>query len=101
MQDELYAMLGILNPDRKLHRSRSETISTVMSPRCLSMSSAPRPSLNAAGAIGSGGVGGGGESPTTKMRSRHDSLPGALSLMEAYNVMAVDVSFFFELFSIY
>ena len=81
MQDELYAMLGILNPERTLHRSRSEifNVSPVSAARYLS--SASRPSAAATVA----------ESP--RMRSRRDSLPGALSLTEAYNVMAVDVSF--------
>ena len=84
-------MLGILNPDRKLHRSRSEIISAgSSSPRCLSMSSVPRASPNTA-AIGGFGVGAGAvDSP--RMRFRRDSLPGALSLTEAYNVMSVDVS---------
>jgi len=82
VQDELYAMLGILNPDRGLHRSRSEIASAVSSPRCLSMSSVPRQSPNSAGGVG------GADSP--RMRYRRDSLPGALSLTEAYNVMSVD-----------
>ena len=75
-------MLGILNPERTLHRSRSEifNVSPVSAARYLS--SASRPSAAAATVA---------ESP--RMRSRRDSLPGALSLTEAYNVMAVDVSF--------
>jgi hypothetical protein len=89
-------MLGILNPDRGLHRSRSEIVSAVSSPRCLSMSSVPRQSPNG---VGSAGGVGGADSP--RMRYRRDSLPGALSLTEAYNVMSVDVSFFFcDIFSL-
>ena len=85
-------MLGILNPDRGLHRSRSEIVSAGSSPRCLSMSSVPRPSP-----IGLGSAGGGGTAAADSPRTRHrrDSLPGALSLTEAYNVMSVDVSTFF------
>ena len=75
-------MLGIVNPERRLHRSRSEIISPV-SPRHL-LSSRPSAGAGAAAAA---------ESPRT--RYRRDSLPGALSLTEAYNVMAVDVSFYF------
>ena len=66
-------MLGIINPERSLHRSRSEIISPV-SPRFVT------------------------ESPKT--RYRRDSLPGALSMTEAYNVMTVDVSSFFFTFSV-
>ena len=84
-------MLGILNPDRGLHRSRSEILSAASSPRCLSMSSVPRPSPTTA-------IGGGGAAESPRMRGRRDSLPGALSLTEAYNVMAVDVSFFPSVF---
>jgi len=82
-------MLGILNPDRGLHRSRSEIVSAGSSPRCLSMSSVPRPSPNGVGSVG-GGVGGVGGAESPRMRCRRDSLPGALSLTEAYNVMSVD-----------
>jgi len=85
VQDELYSMLGILNPDRGLHRSRSEIVSAGSSPRCLSMSSVPRPSP-----IGIGGIGGGGAAESPRTRCRRDSLPGVLSLTEAYNVMSVD-----------
>lgn len=93
-------MLGILNPDRGLHRSRSEIVSAGSSPRCLSMSSVPRQTPNGIG--GGGGNGGGGgvggtESPV-RTRCRRDSLPGTLSLTEAYNVMSVDVSTFFGFF---
>jgi hypothetical protein len=69
-------MLGIINPERRgLHRSRSAIISPV-SPRSAAAATA--------------------ECPRT--RCRRDSLPGALSLTEAYNVMTVDVSFFFFYF---
>lgn len=64
-------MLGILNPERALHRSRSEILISPVSPRY------PRSAA--------------AESP--RRRYRRSSLPGALSLTEAYNVMAVDVSF--------
>ena len=68
-------MLGIFNPERTIHRSRSEII-TPITPRSAA------------------------ESPLT--RCRRDSLPGALSLTEAYNVMAVDVSFIlFTLFLLF
>ncbi|KAF8809618.1 hypothetical protein BYT27DRAFT_7135848 [Phlegmacium glaucopus] len=68
-QDELYAMLGILNPERSLHRTRSEC-----------------------------GPGSPAAAATSRLRSpqfgenswRRSSLPGALSLTEAYNVMAAD-----------
>lgn len=66
-------MLGIVNPERGLHRSRSEIISPV-SPRYVS-------SFTAA------------DSESPQRRCRRSSLPGTLSLTEAYNVMSVDVSF--------
>jgi hypothetical protein len=75
VQDELYSMLGIINPERSLHRTRSEIISPV-SPRSAG-----------AGAAGA-------ESSPGRTRGRRDSLPGVLSMTEAYNVMTVDVSFF-------
>lgn len=64
-------MLGIFNPERSLHRSRSEigpgspitATNYLLSPRS-----------------GEGSL------------MRRSSLPGALSLTEAYNVMAADVS---------
>ena len=83
VQDELYAMLGILNPERALHRSRSEIIISPVSARY------PRSGGASASAA---------ESPRSpRTRYRRSSLPGALSLTEAYNVMAVDVSFYFYL----
>lgn len=97
-------MLGILNPDRGLHRSRSEIVSAGSSPRCLSMSSVPRQTPNGIGGGGGGNGGGGGvggtESPV-RTRCRRDSLPGTLSLTEAYNVMSVDVSTFFGSFFVF
>ena len=98
VQDELYSMLGILNPDRGLHRSRSEMVSPgSASRRCHSISG--RPSNHAAAAAAAAAVavaGAGPESP--RKRGRTDSLPGAMSLTEAYNVMSVDVSLFFLAF---
>ena len=85
-------MLGIVNPERTLHRSRSEIFS--LSPRYLSPSrpSAIAATTAAAAAAAAAAATATAESP--RMRSRRGSLPGALSLTEAYNVMAVDVSFF-------
>ena len=76
-QDELYAMLGILNPEQQrsssLHyRSRSE--SSPGSPATSHFFLSPR-------------------SAEGSSFSRRSSLPSALSLTEAYNVMAADVSF--------
>lgn len=67
-QDELYSMLGILNPERPLNRSRSET--SPRSPRFRSSRS----------------------TDNSITRRRRSSLPEALSLTEAYHVMAADAS---------
>ncbi|CAA7269931.1 unnamed protein product [Cyclocybe aegerita] len=68
-QDELYAMLGITNPDRRLRRSRSAA-GLLLSPPPVTALLNVRPSdINP---------------------SRRSSLPGDSSLAEAYNAMAAD-----------
>jgi len=60
-QDELYALLGITNPEHPLHRSRSLSSAGFLSPR---------------------------SAEGLRSRRRRSSLPGASSLTEAHSVMA-------------
>ena len=64
-------MLGIINPESRLHRSRSDSCPGTPA-------TARSPFLSPRSAESS--------------HARHSSLPGALSLAEAYNVIAADVS---------
>ncbi|KAJ3515608.1 hypothetical protein NLJ89_g1656 [Agrocybe chaxingu] len=72
-QDELYAMLGITNPDRRLRRSRSAA-GLLLSPP--PVTAGPSTLLNVR--------------PSDINPSRRSSLPGDSTLAEAYNAMAAD-----------
>ncbi|KAF9485730.1 hypothetical protein BDN70DRAFT_539768 [Pholiota conissans] len=78
-QDELYAMLGIKNPERP-RRSRSNTISIMSGPSTAAHSSSQHafpPMVRAP------------DTPAS-MTFRRSSLPGDSTLAEAYNAMAAD-----------
>ncbi|KAF8955059.1 hypothetical protein BDZ97DRAFT_1861760 [Flammula alnicola] len=74
-QDELYAMLGISNPERPLRRSRSFTVLSAGSSAAASAQHAFLPSVRP---------------PDTPSSWRRSSLPGNSTLAEAYNTMAAD-----------